>query len=71
MARCSDAVAACDLYDEALRLRQGGPLADVRMLGGHAAVSSLVRRLRVTVIEYAEVACGAGRMSGCCSGWRI
>lgn len=60
MARCSDAGAACDLYDEALRLWQGEPLADVRMLGGQAAVSSLVRQLRVTIIEYAEVACGAG-----------
>ena len=59
-ARYSDPAAACDLYDQALLLWQGEPLADVPILRSHPALSRLVRRLRATTIEYAEVACGVG-----------
>lgn len=56
----SDPARACDLYDEALRLWQGEPLADVRILRSHPALGSLLRQFRATIIDQAQTACGAG-----------
>jgi DNA-binding SARP family transcriptional activator/DNA-binding XRE family transcriptional regulator len=54
------AAAACDLYDEALRLWRGDPLADVDLLRDHLAVADLAGRYAAVVGEYAETAFAAG-----------
>jgi DNA-binding SARP family transcriptional activator/transcriptional regulator with XRE-family HTH domain len=53
------AVTACDLYEQALALWQGDPLADVDLLRGNAAVTELASQRSAVVIEYAESACAA------------
>jgi DNA-binding SARP family transcriptional activator/transcriptional regulator with XRE-family HTH domain len=56
----SDAAAAGALYEWALELWQGEPLADVDTLRGHPAVVELSRRWATAVTEYAETAIDAG-----------
>jgi DNA-binding SARP family transcriptional activator/DNA-binding XRE family transcriptional regulator len=54
-----DAAAACRLYEEALALWRGSPLADLDLLRGHLAVAHLARRHADIVIEYAQTASAA------------
>jgi DNA-binding SARP family transcriptional activator/DNA-binding XRE family transcriptional regulator len=55
-----DEEGACGLYRQALGLWRGEPLSDVELLRGHPAVAGLSRRWAEVVLEYAQVACGAG-----------
>jgi DNA-binding SARP family transcriptional activator len=61
-AACSsgDAAAACDLYERALELWQGEPLADVDVLRGHPAVLGLGRRRTAVIVAYAQTAIKVG-----------
>jgi DNA-binding SARP family transcriptional activator len=61
-AACSsgDAAAACDLYERALELWQGEPLADVDVLRGHPAVLGLGRRRTAVIAAYAQTAIKVG-----------
>jgi DNA-binding SARP family transcriptional activator/DNA-binding XRE family transcriptional regulator len=59
-----DATAACGLYESALKLWHGEPLADVDLLRGHLALADLARRHAAVVIEYAEAASAAGSHEG-------
>jgi DNA-binding SARP family transcriptional activator/DNA-binding XRE family transcriptional regulator len=52
---------ACSLYQQALGLWQGEPLADVDLLRGHPAVIGLARQRAEAVIEYARAASAARR----------
>jgi DNA-binding SARP family transcriptional activator/transcriptional regulator with XRE-family HTH domain len=52
--------AACGLYEQALELWQGEPLADVDALRGHPAVDELARQWTAVVEEYADAASGHG-----------
>ncbi len=58
--RDKDAAAAAGLYEQALGLWQGEPLADVEVLRGHPAVAAVARRRAAAVIEYAEAAAASG-----------
>ncbi len=51
-----DDVAACDLYEQAVGLRRGDPLADVEVLSGHPGVTLLAQQLAGVVLRYAEAA---------------
>jgi DNA-binding SARP family transcriptional activator/tetratricopeptide (TPR) repeat protein/DNA-binding XRE family transcriptional regulator len=51
---------ACRLYQQALELWRGEPLADVGLLSGHPAVAGLSRRRAEVVVEYARAASAAG-----------
>jgi DNA-binding SARP family transcriptional activator/tetratricopeptide (TPR) repeat protein/DNA-binding XRE family transcriptional regulator len=51
---------ACCLYEQALDLWRGEPVADVDLLRDHPEVLRLSRRRAEVVIEYARVASGAG-----------
>ena len=53
--------AACELYEQALGLWRGEPLADVDLLRGHPAVIELDRQRSETVIGYAQAASAAGQ----------
>jgi DNA-binding SARP family transcriptional activator/tetratricopeptide (TPR) repeat protein len=55
-----DAGAACGLYEDALGLWRGEPLADVDLLRGHPVVAGLAGRRAAVVLEYAEAASAAG-----------
>jgi DNA-binding SARP family transcriptional activator/DNA-binding XRE family transcriptional regulator len=61
-AACSsgDGVAACALYERALELWQGEPLADVDVLRGHPAVLGLGRRRTAVITAYAQTAIKVG-----------
>jgi DNA-binding SARP family transcriptional activator/tetratricopeptide (TPR) repeat protein/transcriptional regulator with XRE-family HTH domain len=61
-AACSpgDGVAACDLYERALKLWQGEPLADVDVLRGHPAVLGLGHRRTAVITAYAQTAIKIG-----------
>jgi DNA-binding SARP family transcriptional activator/Tfp pilus assembly protein PilF/DNA-binding XRE family transcriptional regulator len=61
-ASCSrgDGEAGCSLYQQALELWRGEPLAEVDLLRGHPEVTRLSRQRAQTVIEYADVAFQAG-----------
>jgi len=54
-----DAAAACDLYEQALRLWRGDPLADVDRLRRHPAVIGLYRQRSAVIVAHAEAACTA------------
>jgi DNA-binding SARP family transcriptional activator len=58
-ARSTDAVTACDLYEQALGLWRGDPLADLDRLRDHPAVIGLRRQRTAVVVAYAETACAA------------
>jgi DNA-binding SARP family transcriptional activator/tetratricopeptide (TPR) repeat protein/DNA-binding XRE family transcriptional regulator len=55
-----DVAAACRLYEQALRLWDGAPLADLELLRGHPAVVGLGSQQAAAVTEYAEAAASAG-----------
>jgi DNA-binding SARP family transcriptional activator/transcriptional regulator with XRE-family HTH domain len=61
-AACSsgDAAAACDLYERALGLWQGEPLADVDVLRGHPTILGLGRRRTAVIAAYAQTAIKVG-----------
>src|SRR6266487_2502145 len=52
-----DDVTACELYEQAIALRRGDPLADVDVLSGHPGVTLLRQQLTSVLLRYAEVAC--------------
>ena len=56
-----DAGAASGLFERALALWLGEPLADVDVLRGHPALTALSRRRVEAVIGYADAAAAAGR----------
>jgi DNA-binding SARP family transcriptional activator/tetratricopeptide (TPR) repeat protein len=58
--RAADSAAACELFERALALWRGEPLADVALLRGHPAVVGLTERWAEVVVEYAETASAAG-----------
>jgi DNA-binding SARP family transcriptional activator len=58
--RSGDLASARAAYAEALKLWQGEPLADVDLLSGHPAITSLARRHAAIVTEFAETMIGAG-----------
>jgi DNA-binding SARP family transcriptional activator/tetratricopeptide (TPR) repeat protein/DNA-binding XRE family transcriptional regulator len=51
---------ACGLYQQALDLWQGEPLADIDLLRGHPAVGGLARERTEIVIEFAKAAAAVG-----------
>ncbi len=51
---------ACDLYERALELRRGDPLAGLDVLRHQPAVTRLSRQLANGLLRYAELACGQG-----------
>jgi DNA-binding SARP family transcriptional activator/tetratricopeptide (TPR) repeat protein len=55
-----DQPGACELYEQALGLWRGEPLADLGILRDHPAVTSLCRRRADVVAEYAQAACATG-----------
>lgn len=59
-ARAGQPEAACALYEEALDLWEGEPLADVDTLRGHPAVSGLARQWATAAEDYADAASGQG-----------
>lgn len=52
-----DDVTACELYEQAIALRRGDPLADVDVLSSHPGVTFLRQQLMSVLLRYAEVAC--------------
>ncbi|MBV9451608.1 MAG: helix-turn-helix domain-containing protein [Streptosporangiaceae bacterium] len=55
-----DALTACRMYEQALRLWRQEPLADVDILRPHPALAVLAGQQAAAVMEYAEVALRAG-----------
>jgi DNA-binding SARP family transcriptional activator len=62
--RRGDLALACEAFAEALSLWDGEPLADVGLLSGHPAITSLARRHAVVVSECAESMIDAGLHDG-------
>jgi len=58
--RAGDVAGSCGLYDQALALGQGQPLADVPLLRGNPAVVALENEMGRLVVEYAEAASAQG-----------
>jgi len=58
--RAGDAVGAFELYERALGLWHGEPLADVALLRGHPALTGLSQEQANVVVEYAEAASAMG-----------
>lgn len=56
-----DLMTAAGLYEDAIGLWRGGPLADVDVLRAHAGVTALKQELAGVLIRYAEVACAVGQ----------
>jgi DNA-binding SARP family transcriptional activator/DNA-binding XRE family transcriptional regulator len=56
-----DDVTACELYEQAIALRRGDPLADVDVLSGHPGITLLRQQLTSVLLRYAEVACALGQ----------
>jgi len=56
-----DAVAAYDLYDQAVRLWRSEPLADLDPIAGHPGMTVLRQQLTSVLLRYADVACSLGR----------
>jgi DNA-binding SARP family transcriptional activator/transcriptional regulator with XRE-family HTH domain len=55
-----DRPGACEIYERALGLWRGEPLADLDILRDHPAVTGLRRRRAEVIAEYAQTACAAG-----------
>ncbi|KAB2379129.1 BTAD domain-containing putative transcriptional regulator [Actinomadura montaniterrae] len=51
---------ACDLYEQALRLWRGDPLADLEVLHNQPCVAMYRRELSDVLVRSAEIACGLG-----------
>jgi len=51
---------ACEIYERALGLWRGEPLADLDVLRDHPAVTGLCRRRADVIAEYAQAACAGG-----------
>jgi DNA-binding SARP family transcriptional activator/DNA-binding XRE family transcriptional regulator len=58
--RAGDLAGSCGLYDQALTLGQGQPLADVPLLRGNPTMVALENELGHLVVEYAEAASALG-----------
>lgn len=56
-----DDVTACELYEQAIALVRGDPLADVDVLSDHPSVALLRQQLTSVLLRYAEVACALGQ----------
>ncbi|MGH3398289.1 MAG: AfsR/SARP family transcriptional regulator [Streptosporangiaceae bacterium] len=56
-----DDVTACELYEQAIALGRGDPLADVDVLSDHPSVALLRQQLTSVLLRYAEVACALGQ----------
>lgn len=56
-----DDVAACELYESAVGLWRGDPLADVERLSGHPGIVRLRQQLTTVLLQYAELACALGQ----------
>jgi DNA-binding SARP family transcriptional activator len=56
-----DDAAACELYERAICLWRGDPLADVDLLSGHPGAALLRQQLGSALLRYAEVACAVGQ----------
>jgi DNA-binding SARP family transcriptional activator/DNA-binding XRE family transcriptional regulator len=56
-----DDVAACDLYEDAVGLWRGDPLADVDRLRGHPGITLLRQQLGGVLLRYADVAFTLGQ----------
>jgi len=56
-----DDAIACELYENAVRLWRGDPLADVDMLSGHPGIILLRQQLTSVLLRYAELACVLGK----------
>jgi DNA-binding SARP family transcriptional activator/DNA-binding XRE family transcriptional regulator len=56
-----DDMTACELYEQAIAIRRGDPLADVDVLSGHHGVTLLRQQLTSVLLRYAEVACALGQ----------
>lgn len=61
MRSAGDAESACDLYEKALSLWRGDPLADIDILAGHPAVTDLNRQRASATAVYGETACAVRR----------
>ena len=59
-ASSGDAFAASELYEEALGLWRGEPLAELDVLRGHIAVAELAQQRAALVMDYAAAASAAG-----------
>ncbi len=59
-AAAGDAAGASEMYERALGLWRGPALADIEVLAGDPAVTSLGRQRAAVVIEYADAAAAAG-----------
>ncbi|MGH3401808.1 MAG: BTAD domain-containing putative transcriptional regulator [Streptosporangiaceae bacterium] len=55
-----DAGLACRLFEQAIALWRGEPLAGLEVLAAHSAVADLARRRIAVVVEFADVATTAG-----------
>jgi DNA-binding SARP family transcriptional activator/DNA-binding XRE family transcriptional regulator len=53
--------AACDLYEQAVGLWRGDPLADVDVLSSSPSITLLRQQLVGALLRYAEVACALGQ----------
>jgi DNA-binding SARP family transcriptional activator len=58
--RAGQAAVACGLYERALELWRGDPLADIAALRAHPAVTGLSRQRAEVIVAYAESACELG-----------
>jgi DNA-binding SARP family transcriptional activator len=59
-AAAGQAAAACEIYEQALGLWRGEPVADVELLRGHPAVAKLGRQRTAVALEFAQAAAEAG-----------
>jgi DNA-binding SARP family transcriptional activator/transcriptional regulator with XRE-family HTH domain len=56
-----DVMSAAELYDHAIGLWRGDPLADLDVLSAHLGVTALKQELANVLLRYAEVACVLGQ----------
>jgi DNA-binding SARP family transcriptional activator len=56
-----DDAVACELYEQAVGLWRGDPLADVDLLSSHTGLILLRQQLAGVLLRYAEIACALGQ----------
>lgn len=56
-----DPITAAELYEDAIGLWRGDPLADVDVLSAHPGLTALKQELAGVLLTYAEVACALGQ----------